>query len=109
MRYQTYIVSWKSGVNDGGRGKNTRNLSQNVIRYIHDKYSHKCARCSWSQINPTTSKVPLEIDHIDGDSENNHESNLILLCPNYHSLTPTYKNSNGGRGRLWRKQKYVLQ
>ena len=35
--------------------------------------------------------IPLELDHIDGDSENNELSNLRLLCPNCHAFTPTYR------------------
>ncbi len=52
--------------------------------------------------NPVTGKVPLEIDHIDGDSENNKEENLRLICPNCHSLTPSFRNLNKGKGRAWR-------
>lgn len=43
--------------------------------------------------------IPLEIDHIDGNSENNSEENLRLICPNCHSLTATYKGANRGKGR----------
>jgi predicted HNH restriction endonuclease len=51
--------------------------------------------------------VILGIDHIDGNSENNTENNLVLLCPNCYSLTPNYKNLNKSKGRLWRRKKYV--
>ena len=53
-------------------------------------------------MNPYTGKIPLEVDHIDGDYTNNNENNLTLLCPNCHSLTPTYKGANSGRGRKTR-------
>ena len=66
----------------------------------------RCARCGWSEVNPVIGRSPLEIDHIDGNAYNNVENNLILLCPNCHALTPTYKNLNKGRGRLGRQQKY---
>jgi len=38
--------------------------------------------------------VPLELDHVDGDRQNNELSNLRLVCPNCHALTPTYRGRN---------------
>ena len=38
-----------------------------------------------------------EIHHIDGNHYNNEESNLQLLCPNCHSLTPTFGALNKKR------------
>lgn len=38
--------------------------------------------------------IPLELDHIDGNSANNSLTNLRLLCPNCHALTPTYRGKN---------------
>lgn len=102
-----YIKRWKQNEVNGSRGVATRNMSKHVIRYLLQKYSNECSLCGWCEINPTTGKIPLEIDHIDGNSENNLESNLRLLCPNCHSLTPTYKNLNRGKGRKWRQAKYL--
>lgn len=34
----------------------------------------------------------LQLDHIDGNSDNNHPLNLRWLCPNCHSQTPTWSN-----------------
>ncbi len=41
--------------------------------------------------------IPLQIDHIDGNSDNNTEDNFRLLCPNCHAQTPTYSGKNAGR------------
>jgi hypothetical protein len=43
--------------------------------------------------------TPIELDHIDGDPNNNDETNLCLICPNCHAQTPTYKGKNAGRPR----------
>ena len=67
------------------------------------KYNYKCSRCGWNKVNIYTGIVLLEIEHIDGDYTNNNEDNLILLCPNCHSLTATYKGANRGKGRKDRK------
>jgi hypothetical protein len=104
--YKTYIQQWKLGKVEGDRGINAKNISQHIRRYILEKFSNKCARCGWNKTNPYSGNIPLEIEHIDGDSSNNTEPNLILLCPNCHALTNSYKNANKGKGRTWRRLKY---
>lgn len=91
--YLVFITKWKNGLVDGTL-INSGRLQKPVKRYIWEKYKSKCARCKWSEINSSTEKTPLEIDHIDGDWTNSIEENLILLCPNCHSLTPTYRALN---------------
>ena len=63
-------------------------------------------KCGWEEINNISKKSPIELNHIDGNSENNSISNLELLCPNHHSLTPTYRSLNKGNGRFKRRQRY---
>ena len=62
--------------------------------------------CGWGEKNKFSNTVPIELEHIDGNSENNQLDNLKLLCPNCHSLTPTYKGLNKGNGRHIRQQRY---
>jgi 5-methylcytosine-specific restriction endonuclease McrA len=61
--------------------------------------------CGWCEINPITNKVPIQLEHIDGNSENNSLDNLKILCPNCHSLTPTFGALNKGNGRELRRIK----
>lgn len=74
--------------------------------YLINLHGNKCMRCSWCEVNPVSGKVPVELEHVDGNSENNNLDNLKLLCPNCHSLTPTYKALNKGNGRHSRMDRY---
>lgn len=104
FKYNEYINNWKNGIIDGLSGYN---VSKTIRKYLFDKYDNKCAECGWSEINQTTGKIPLEVHHKDGDYTHNTEDNLTLLCPNCHSLTPTYRAINKGNGRKDRR-KYDL-
>lgn len=106
-QYEDYIHLWLSGKKDGGRGKTVRTLSRHVRRYMLESAGYACSQCGWSKTNPRGNFSPLEIDHKDGDSENNHRDNLRVLCPNCHSLTENYRNLNVGFGREWRRSKYI--
>ena len=70
-------------------------------RYLIKLHGNKCMKCDWCEINKFTKRVPIELNHIDGNPENNEISNLELLCPNCHSLTEYHKSR--GKGRKWRK------
>lgn len=96
-RYVEYIDRWKAGQESGMRG--VTSISNHIRRYLFEKYESKCGRCGWGLVNPFTCNIPLEVEHIDGNHTNNVESNLILLCPNCHSLTGTYRSLNKGNGR----------
>lgn len=75
--------------------------------FLIKTYGAKCMKCGWAEIHPITNKVPIQMNHIDGNSENNKLSNLELLCPNCHSLTPTFGILNKGNGRFIRRQRYL--
>ena len=104
-QYSIYISNWKKGNKDGLKGR--YQISNHIRRYLLEKYDYKCSICGWGEINKYTNTIPLEIEHKDGNYLNNQESNLIILCPNCHSLTATYKGANVGNGRKDRK-KYSL-
>ena len=100
--YKRYIEKWKNNNVNGGRGE--YQISMYIKRYLYDKYKNKCARCGWGKMNMYTKNIPLEVEHIDGNYKNNKEENLILLCPNCHSLTSTYKGANINNGRKSRRK-----
>lgn len=53
----------------------------------------ECEECSWAQ-QSEDGRIPLELDHINGDSRDNRLENLRVLCPNCHSLKPTHRGRN---------------
>lgn len=61
-------------------------------------FEHKCYKCyntRWLD-----QKIPIELEHINGNKRDNRLKNLTLLCPNCHAQTLTYrgKNKSGPRG-----------
>jgi 5-methylcytosine-specific restriction endonuclease McrA len=104
-QYTEFIARWKAGEVRGGRGADLA-VSQHIRRYLIEQRGERCWECGWSERNPVTGRVPVTVDHIDGDGKNHTEANLRLLCPNCHSLTPTYQNLNRGKGRPWRREHY---
>jgi len=53
---------------------------------------NKCNRCGLSEW--MSSSLVLEIDHKDGNHSNNARENIEGLCPNCHSITPTWRGRN---------------
>lgn len=88
------------------KNKTTEKLSDSVLkRGLILFYGEKCMKCGWSQRNEKTNKVPVELNHKDGNSSNNSSENVELICPNCHSLTPNYRGLNKGNGRYNRRQR----
>lgn len=102
-----YIQKWLQGKIDGSVG-NGQLLSSAIRNYLLFFYDYKCQECGWNKIHPTTNKVPLHIDHMDGNYKNNVYKNLRVLCPNCHSLTHTYGSLNKGRGRDFKYKRELV-
>lgn len=92
-----YISRWLQGLETGLTPAGY--LSETVRNYLLVEAGNKCVKCGWDKINPCTGKVPLQVDHEDGDFRNCARENLNVLCPCCHALTPTYMGLNKGRGR----------
>lgn len=92
------IEDWKNGVIDGTTGFTYKDFVRN---YMLEKVGFRCEKCGWKEINPYTNRIPLQIHHIDGNSLNNKEDNLQVLCPNCHSLTENFgsRNHNAPNGK----------
>lgn len=59
----------------------------------------KCELCSWQKMSPD-GRIPLELDHINGDRHDNRIENLRILCPNCHSLQSTHRGLNRKNARV---------
>ena len=70
------------------------------------KNKKKCQNCGISEWQGV--EIPLELDHINGDSTNNSVDNLRLLCPNCHSITPTWRGRNINTGKEKVSDKHLL-
>ena len=54
-------------------------------------------------------EIPIQLDHVDGNPDNNARENLRLLCPNCHAQTETFTGKNKGTPSLrnsYRKKYY---
>ncbi len=55
--------------------------------------SEHCELCGWAS-RSEDGRIPLELDHKNGDRNDNRLTNLRILCPNCHSLQPTHRGRN---------------
>lgn len=74
----------------GGPFIKSNDLKKRLIRDGLKK--HQCESCMGTEW--MGHPIPIELDHIDGDHDNNLIGNLRILCPNCHAQTETYCGKN---------------
>jgi hypothetical protein len=79
-----------------GRWTSSQKLKQRLIRAGLKPAC--CELCSWAECS-ADGRVPIELDHINGNHDDNRIENLRILCPNCHSLQPTHRGRNQRRRR----------
>jgi hypothetical protein len=73
----------------------SKDIQTNKVRkkILEEKLKpHKCECCGNTEW--LGQPIPLELHHIDGDRTHNELSNYMLLCPNCHALTDSYRGKN---------------
>jgi hypothetical protein len=65
---------------------------ENRRRRVFEEQDYCCNKCGISEWQGF--KIPLELEHKDGNSTNNVRENLEGLCPNCHSITDTWRGRN---------------
>lgn len=101
--------AWNKGMR--GIGRYRKELSEILVKNSsYQSYKLKkrlfasglrspyCEECGWCR-KTKDGRLPLELDHINGDRRDNRLQNLRILCPNCHSLKPTHR----GRNKLLRR------
>ena len=84
------------------KGKHLKHISgysrTHIKKPLISQRGHCCQECKLTVWRD--SLIPLEIHHIDGDRTNNSDSNLLLLCPNCHSLTDNFRRKKPSVAQL---------
>jgi hypothetical protein len=63
-------------------------LRRRLIReWVKQEKCEMCCLTTW-----LGKPIALELEHCDGNHQNNELENLKILCPNCHAQTPTYRN-----------------
>ena len=83
-------------------GANTRPRGY-VREHIMQEQNNKCAICGidnlWNKL-----ELIFVLDHLDGQSINNHRDNLRMICPNCDSQLDTFKSKNKNSTRTYDKE-----
>ena len=93
---ETYIKMVKTKVENHRKKileSNYNDLSFDSLRFrILYEQNEKCNNCGLEKW--LGEPITLELEHKDGNNQNNERSNLEILCPNCHALTDTWRGRN---------------
>lgn len=95
--YQENVRLWLSGSSIGG---SWHGVAPYVRRYLIENRGNRCELCGWCEVNQFTGRTPIQVHHLD-DPMNHEVSNLQLLCPSCHSLTPNFGGNGKGRPKRY--------
>jgi 5-methylcytosine-specific restriction endonuclease McrA len=104
-----YMPSQKNGIYCSNKCQGEHTVKQRFVKgskfrntmrkYLVEHRDYHCEVCGITEHNGKP--ITLQVDHIDGDRENNTFENLRFICPNCHSQTETWGIGNmSEEGRL---------
>lgn len=101
--------NWKTiyvPIIENGKSTNKHHLK----KYLKEQIGDECVECGQLPIH-NNKPLTLQLDHIDGNSDNNLLYNLRLLCPNCHTQTPTFcsKKNIKNKPKQTRRNSYLRQ
>lgn len=91
---EKYIKEWK---NEERKISGNATIPSIIRNYLLKKCEYQCQECSFEGYNKITGNSILQIHHINGDSADNSEKNLQVLCPNCHAMTENFMALNKGK------------
>lgn len=102
-QYSMVVDAWISGDHPGNHGPKTPCVVHPAVRkFLYEEADNSCTKCGFKGTHPVDGRPILNLNHIDGDASNHARSNLEVLCPNCHAMTPNYgnRNKNSSRSRV---------
>ena len=66
------------------------------------EYGHRCEICKLTEW--MEERIPLVMDHINGDSDDSSRENLRIICHNCHAQTDTFGGKNKGKYKTRRSK-----
>ena len=82
---------------------------RSIRKKLYLERGRKCEKCGWAEVNPH-GKIPVEINHKNGNHKDWRDENLEILCPNCHSLTDHFKfygKTHGNKSKRCTNKRYL--
>lgn len=87
-------MSWNKGNYSAEFVLNGKGAHKLVLIQERGHCCEVCKNTEW-----LNKPIALELEHIDGNNRNHTKENLLLLCPNCHSTTDTWRGRNINAGK----------
>lgn len=96
---------WKLKKKEIERKNGVGVFHRSLKKYLLEVRGNKCEICANTKW--LNKPIPLILDHVNGNSDDSRLENLRLVCGNCDMQLPTYKSRNFGKGRYYRRKRYL--